>query len=271
MRPFKAGAIACTLLIALTSATEAVEAAEAAAAQPPHRVRATITAPCTAGTGPYQRQLENHLRLPSDGMQSPADCAAIRRFQSQHGVRPADGYANLWTYRMVLVAQAGKNPNRAGRCPVRPFGVTCVDMDRQLLWVQRERRVVFGPVPIRTGRDGQETRPGWHRIYWKHQNHFSSLHNNAPMPYSQFFDRGQALHGTYDDLYNGAGSAGCVNLRLSDAKQLWALLKVQDWVYVWGTKPGTHRHACGRACEQAAARTPVAPGRGPSDGPPTRR
>ncbi|MEV3859287.1 L,D-transpeptidase [Streptomyces sp. NPDC050095] len=215
------------LLTAPLATTESVAAA------------GTAKAGCTAGTGPYQRQLEGFLRLPVDGVQSVRDCEAIRRFQAQRHVRPADGRANLWTYRMMLVAQAGKDPNKAGRCPVRAFKVTCVDMSRQLLWVQRGRTVLFGPVPMRTGRDGQETRPGPHRIYYRHRDHLSTLYANAPMPYSQFFDRGQAIHGTPHDLYNGGGSAGCVNLRLPDAKRLWSLLKVGDQVYVWGTKPGT--------------------------------
>ncbi|MFE0101635.1 L,D-transpeptidase family protein [Streptomyces sp. NPDC059009] len=197
------------------------------------------TARCTADTGPYQRQLEGFLRLRVDGVQSDADCEAIRRFQQRQGVRPADGTANLWTYRMMLVVQAGRNPNRAGHCPVRPRRVTCVDMDRQLLWVQTGRRVDFGPVPVRTGRDGQETRHGWHTVYWRHRDHYSNLFHHAPMPYAQFFDRGQALHGSPHDLYNGGGSAGCINLRVPDAERLWQLLKVGDLVYVWGAKPGT--------------------------------
>ncbi|QEU93238.1 L,D-transpeptidase [Streptomyces kanamyceticus] len=232
MNRLGAAVVIGTLLTVLVPVT----AAEAA----PERGRSGAAA-CTADTGPYQWQLERYLGRKADGRQSVADCEAIRRFQAKHEVRPANGYANLWTYRMMLVAQAGKNPNKAGKCPVRRFKVVCVDMNRQLLWVQRGRKVLFGPVPMRTGRDGRETRRGWHRIYMKRKIFFSSLYNNAPMPYSQFFDRGQALHGTPHDLYNGGGSAGCVNLRLPDAKRLWTLLKVRNWVYVWGTKPGTVR------------------------------
>ncbi|MFI7341683.1 L,D-transpeptidase [Streptomyces sp. NPDC050085] len=170
-------------------------------------------APCTAGTGPYQRQLEAALKLTVDGRQSPADCVAIRTFQTRHTMGRRTGYADLATYRTLLVAQARTQPNAA--------------------------TVVLGPVPVRTGRDMQETRSGWHRISWCNRNHHSTLYHNAPMPYAQFFDRGQALHGHYGDLYDGAGSAGCVNLRLKDAKALWRLLTIGDQIYVWGTKPGT--------------------------------
>ncbi|MDG4866089.1 murein L,D-transpeptidase, partial [Streptomyces sp. T-3] len=65
---------------------------------------------CTAGTAPYQRELERELRLPVDGRQSAADCAAIRRLQLRLGVRPADGFASLRTYRMLLVDIARRDP-----------------------------------------------------------------------------------------------------------------------------------------------------------------
>ncbi|MFG2501048.1 L,D-transpeptidase family protein [Streptomyces sp. NPDC048441] len=196
-------------------------------------------APCTAPTGPYQRPLEQALKRPVDGVQSPADCDAIRAFQAKQGLRPADGYANLATYRTLVAVQARPNPNAAGHCPVRSFRVTCVDLTRQLLWVQVNKAVRFGPIPIRSGRDSQETRNGWHRIYWRHIDHKSTLYDNAPMPYAQFFDGGQALHGRYEPLFDGGGSAGCINLALRDAKALWDLLRVGDQVYVWGTKAGT--------------------------------
>ncbi|MER5177054.1 L,D-transpeptidase family protein [Streptomyces sp. NPDC002896] len=210
--------------------TAAVAQATAAPGAPPA---------CTAPTGPYQRQLEQYLKRPVDGVQSPADCEAIRRFQAGHRISPARGYADLATYRALVAVQARSHPNAAGACPVRSYRVTCVDLTRQLLWVQVAGKVRFGPAPIRTGRDSQETRPGWHTIYRRHRDNRSTLYGNAPMPYSQFFDKGQALHGHPGSLFDGGGSAGCVNLSLGDAKALWDLLRTGDRVYVWGTKPGT--------------------------------
>ncbi|MFD8981505.1 L,D-transpeptidase family protein [Streptomyces sp. NPDC059564] len=194
---------------------------------------------CTAGTGPYQRELEAHLHRTVDGVQSPADCAAVRAFQRAHRVTPADGYSGPATFRTMTAVAARANPNASGACPVRDHRVTCVDLERQLLWVQKGRRVLFAPVPVRTGRDDEETRPGWHEIYWRHKDHVSTLYENSPMPYAQFFDEGQALHGRSGDLYAHGGSAGCVNLSVPDAERLWNLLTEGDAVYVWGTKPGT--------------------------------
>ncbi|WP_420708592.1 L,D-transpeptidase family protein [Streptomyces sp. NRRL F-4474] len=193
---------------------------------------------CAAGTGPYQRELEKHLGRPVDGVQSTADCQAVRAFQRTNGVSPADGYPGVATYRTMLVVTARPDPNAAGDCPVRDHRVTCVDLERQLLWVQRGSRVVFPPVPIRTGRDYQETRTGWHEVYWRNKNHVSTLYG-TPMPHAQFFDGGQALHGSPGSLYGTGGSAGCVNLTEPDAERLWGLLAEGDAVYVWGVKPGT--------------------------------
>ncbi|MET8976898.1 L,D-transpeptidase [Streptomyces sp. NPDC004539] len=201
---------------------------------------AVETAACTAGTGPYQRQLERYLRLPEDGRQSPADCRAISAFQTANGLVPANGYAHYPTYRMMLVAVAARNPNAARRCPVASYRVACVDLARQLMWVQKGNRVLYSPVPIRSGRDGYETRTGTHRVYLRHRDHYSTLYNRSPMPYSQFFDGGQAFHGSYGDLFKG-GSHGCVNLRVSDARRLWGVLKQRDRVVVWGVRPGVVR------------------------------
>ncbi|MFM9445590.1 L,D-transpeptidase family protein [Streptomyces acidiscabies] len=200
------------------------------------------TSSCTAGTGPYQRQLERHLKLPQDGRQSPADCEAIRAFQARSGLVPASGYAGYPTYRMALVAQAARNPNAGRRCPVSSYQVACVDLARQLMWVQKGKRVLYAPVPVRSGRDGYETRTGTHRVHLRHKDHYSSLYNRSPMPYAQFFDGGQAFHGSYGDLFKG-GSHGCVNLRVGDARRLWGVLKKGDRVVVWGTRPGIVREA----------------------------
>ncbi|MGE6735745.1 L,D-transpeptidase family protein [Streptomyces sp. NPDC059900] len=213
---------------ALLLALPAVPAAAATARPEP---------PCTAGTAPYQRQLEQELRRPVDGVQSPEDCAAIRQLQRRLGVSPADGLASLRTYRTLVADQVRRDPAARRSCPSRAYRVVCVDLTRQILWVQVNRRLVFSPVPVRTGRDGLETRRGWHRIYWKHRDHFSTIYD-VPMPYAQFFDGGQALHGTRNDLFS-SGSGGCVNLTVPDAKRLYALLQKGDRVYVWGTKPGT--------------------------------
>ncbi|MEV6103300.1 L,D-transpeptidase [Streptomyces sp. NPDC051940] len=191
---------------------------------------------CTRKAGPYQRQVERYLGLKADGRQSAADCAAIQAYQRKRDIWPAVGYAGAVTHGELLLAKVRKNPNKAGRCPTGVGRVVCVDLDRQLLWMQSGAKLLFAPVPVRTGRPGYDTRTGMHRVYWRNKDHWSTLYD-APMPYSQFFDGGQALHGTYASVYREPGSHGCVNLRFAESKALWHLMRKGDRVYVFGTRP----------------------------------
>ncbi|MER5479809.1 L,D-transpeptidase family protein [Streptomyces sp. NPDC002734] len=203
---------------------------------------ATVAAACTAGTGPYQRQAEGFLGRPVDGKQSRADCEAIRAFQRKHLITPSAGYAGPLTWRVMDLMNrqraAGVNPNKDGRCPVDKGRIACVDLTRQLSWIQDGRKLVYGPVPVRTGRDGYETRTGLKKVYWRHIDHVSSIYN-VPMPYSQFFDGGQAFHSVAMSVWAPPGSHGCVNMTPKDAKKYWELLRNGDEVSVWGRKPGT--------------------------------
>ncbi|MDQ0794387.1 L,D-transpeptidase [Streptomyces sp. B1I3] len=203
---------------------------------------AAQAASCTASKGPYQKQVEKYLNRPVDGRQSTADCTAIRAFQVSKGITPSAGYAGPVTWRTMktITAQkaAGKNPNAAKKCPTNRGRIACVDLTRQLSWIQDGSRLKFGPVPVRTGRDGAETRTGASKVYWRNINHWSTLYD-VRMPYAQFFDGGQAFHSVTKSMYNNPGSAGCVNMRPADAKSYWNLLKNGDDVFVYGRKPGT--------------------------------
>jgi hypothetical protein len=193
---------------------------------------------CSKRTGPYQRQVERWLNLKVDGKQSRSDCRAVRAFQTRQGIKPNSGFAGPVTWGRMRLVSAMKKPNAAGKCPVRTYRLACVDLTRQLTWVQKGKKVVWGPVPMRSGRAGYRTRTGWFKVYWKHKNHWSTLYN-SPMPYSQFFSGGQAFHAVYGSIYNPNGSWGCVNLRLADARTLWSALKTGDRVYAWGRRAGT--------------------------------
>ncbi|SER57011.1 L,D-transpeptidase catalytic domain [Streptomyces sp. yr375] len=193
---------------------------------------------CTKRVGPYQRAVERWLKLTVDGKQSAADCRAIRAFQKTQKIQPAIGFAGPVTWARMQLISAKKNPNAAKKCPVRVYRVACVDLDRQVTWVQKGAKVVFGPVSMRSGRAAHPTRKGWHTVYWRHKNHVSTLYN-TPMPYAQFFDGGQAFHAVYGTIHTTIGSQGCVNLTLGDARKLWGVLKKGDRVYVWGHRPGT--------------------------------
>ncbi|SDK73518.1 L,D-transpeptidase family protein [Streptomyces indicus] len=204
---------------------------------PPGEVVRGLAAPrCSKRTGPHQRQVEKWLRLKADGRQSARDCAAIRKFQRAQGIRPAIGFAGPVTWARMRRLTAVRDPKVLRQCPPRPYRIACVDLGRQLMWVQKGGKAIFGPVPVRSGKRSTPTRTGWHKVYWKHKNHFSTLFR-TPMPYSQFFSGGQAFHAIYGSVYNPPGSPGCVNLSYRDAKRLWTKLYKGDRVYVWGRRP----------------------------------
>ncbi|WP_406374043.1 L,D-transpeptidase family protein [Streptomyces sp. NBC_00647] len=193
---------------------------------------------CGGRTGPYQRQVERWLRLTVDGKQSAADCRAIRAFQVEQGIRPAGGFAGPLTWARMRLLSARSEANAGRGCPARSYRVACVDLTRRLTWVQQRGRILYGPVPMRSGGAGHRTRTGWFTIYWKHRNHWSTLYN-TPMPYAQFFSRGQAFHAIRGSIRTTGGSMGCVNLRLADARALWSVLRKGDRVYVWGRRSGS--------------------------------
>ncbi|MCH0571804.1 murein L,D-transpeptidase [Streptomyces sp. MUM 136J] len=197
---------------------------------------------CTTVAGPYQKRVEKFLGRPVDGRQSTADCKAVKAFQTRHGITPDIGYAGpvTWGVMDLMTKQraVGKNPGRDGKCPVDKGRIACVNLTLQLSWIQDGRKLVYGPVPVRTGRDGYETRTGLKRISWRHIDHVSTIYH-VPMPYSQFFDGGQAFHSVGVSMWNPPGSHGCVNMTRADARAYWSLLRSGDDVFVYGRKPGT--------------------------------
>ncbi|MFD3536594.1 L,D-transpeptidase family protein [Streptomyces sp. NPDC058664] len=199
--------------------------------------RSAVGDACTATTGTHQRQVERLLKLRVDGKQSAADCRAIRAFQVKEKIKPANGYAGpvTWARAELLAARKDLDPGR--RCPVKKYTVACVDLDRQLMWVRKDKKVTFAVVNIRSGRPGYATRTGWHSVYWRNKDHWSSIYD-TPMPYAQFFDGGQAFHAVYGQLATPTGSRGCVNLGYGGARKLWDVLRKGDRVYIWGKRPG---------------------------------
>lgn len=224
------GAVALGVTALVTPLTFALGAAPAHAAS------------CTTTAGPYQKQVEKFLGRPVDGRQSGTDCRAVQGFQNKHGIRPNIGYAGpvTWGVMDLMLKQkaVGKTPNKSGKCPVNKGRIACVDLTLQISWIQDGRKLVYGPVAVRTGRNGYETRTGAKKVYWRNIDHVSTIYD-VPMPYSQFFDGGQAFHQASLSMWNPPGSHGCVNMTTTAAKKYWSLLRNGDDVYVYGRKPGT--------------------------------
>ncbi|MEV6109322.1 L,D-transpeptidase [Streptomyces sp. NPDC051940] len=217
---------------------EAAERAAERARQAAERAERVKHEPyCTRRPGPYQREVEGYLGLPADGRQSRTDCRTIQAYQRDRGLAETAGLADAATHGQLALENIGPDPDPGGRCPRDEGRIVCVDLTRQLLWVSDGGRKVYGAVPVRSGRAGRETRTGLHTIWLRDRDEWSWMFGE-PMPYAQYFDQGQALHGVMDrDIHRPIGSHGCVNLRLKDAEALWGLLRDGDPVFVYGERP----------------------------------
>jgi len=80
--------------------------------------------------------------------------------------------------------------------------------------------------PVSTARRGYITPKGKWGVQSMHKMHYSSLFNNAPMPFTIFYDGHYAIHGTVDVKRLGRpASAGCVRLHPDNARTLFDLVK----------------------------------------------
>ena len=80
--------------------------------------------------------------------------------------------------------------------------------------------------PVSTGRGRYHTPTGVYRPYLLKRRHYSSRYHGSPMPYSVFFHRGYAIHGTYATRYLGRrASHGCIRLHPRNAATLYRLIR----------------------------------------------
>jgi lipoprotein-anchoring transpeptidase ErfK/SrfK len=79
---------------------------------------------------------------------------------------------------------------------------------------------------VSTGRGGFGTPTGRFRPQWMARSWFSTRYYGSPMPYSIFFHKGYAIHGTnYISRLGGPASHGCVRLHPSNAATLFMLVR----------------------------------------------
>lgn len=79
---------------------------------------------------------------------------------------------------------------------------------------------------VSTGKMGHETPSGVFGVQFLDADHYSSLYNNAPMPWSVFFNGDIAIHGTTEISKLGQiDSHGCVRLHPENAKVLFRMIQ----------------------------------------------
>lgn len=168
----------------------------------------------------WRLRREGLFRFRPSGTYGTATRAAVRRFQRRHDLRPS-GNANAATWR-ALLPRSNTNLRGARRRCSGPGWDVCYDRRNHQVTLWRGGRL-WNTWLVRGGASQYKTRTGTFTVFRREKTHRSSLFG-SPMPYSQFFSGGQALHGSRNmmDPYRGH-SHGCVNMYVEDARQLWNL------------------------------------------------
>jgi lipoprotein-anchoring transpeptidase ErfK/SrfK len=115
----------------------------------------------------------------------------------------------------------------ATRMPCSAAAKACVDLSTQRAWLAHNGVVYYGPVSAKTGRSSFPTDPGTFHVSYKDLHHVSSVYHSA-MPYSVFFNGGDAFH----EGSLAVSSHGCVHLSRGAAATFYRDLKVGDEVQV---------------------------------------
>ena len=77
-----------------------------------------------------------------------------------------------------------------------------------------------------TGKRGYTTPAGHYKPYHAVKMHYSKKWNNSPMPYSVFYYKGFAIHGTnYISRLGSRASHGCIRLSSKNAKKIYNLAR----------------------------------------------
>ncbi len=101
--------------------------------------------------------------------------------------------------------------------------VATVDVSSQTMTVTHRGKVKYR-WKVSTARAGKITPAGSWSAKWLSKNHKSSRYNNAPMPYSIFYNGNYAVHGTNQvNRLGRPASAGCVRLHPENARVLFEL------------------------------------------------
>jgi len=147
----------------------------------------------------------------------------------------------------LLAAVEVETPDEmAEAAPLKPPAPTLfahINLTTQRLTVS-DKSGVLHTWKISSARGGYVTPVGVYKAQWTSRMHYSKQYYNSPMPYSVFFHRGYAIHGTSAVGRLGRpASHGCVRLRTSNAKKFYNLVhkhgKGLTKIAVRGTRPAS--------------------------------
>src|SRR6185437_15188755 len=157
-------------------------------------------------------RLSGALRVPPTGGDAGRECAARAR-------------ASLWCAR-------SDDARRPDRVPVKPRPIP------ETLEVHRGSRVVLS-TPANTGVAGATTQQGTFPIYARYTsttmtgtNPDGSKYSDPGVPWVNYFNGGDAVHGFPRASYGTPQSNGCVELPIGTAARVYPLLAIGDLVIV---------------------------------------
>jgi Putative peptidoglycan binding domain/L,D-transpeptidase catalytic domain len=199
----------------------------------PRYARETVR-PGARDTGPYSisHVYEVQIRLtwvgayhgPLTGYFGPLTRAAVTSFQRGQRL-PQTGVVDARTWSRLIplsTTRHGGWRTLPAACR-RPGWHTCYSRPTHELFTLNNN-TLWNAWLVRGGAAGLQTVRGTFRVYWQDLHHRSSIFNNAPMPYSQFFYGGEAIHGSGTMVNPLSGhSHGCINMYIEDAAELWRL------------------------------------------------
>jgi lipoprotein-anchoring transpeptidase ErfK/SrfK len=103
--------------------------------------------------------------------------------------------------------------------------VARIDLSEQQMYVYVDDQFAY-QWPVSTARARYVTPLGFYSAEWLSRYHRSRKYDWAPMPYSVFFHKGYAIHGTTEIKRLGTpASHGCVRLHPENAKIFFNLVK----------------------------------------------
>jgi lipoprotein-anchoring transpeptidase ErfK/SrfK len=170
----------------------------------------------------------------SYGALDPTTRGALMVFQLAHGLSPS-GVPDRSTWASLIAA------GTLGHDDPKPYTfVTVSESIPETLEVHRGRHVVLSS-PANTGVPGATTEQGTFPIYARYvsttmtgTNPDGSHYSDPGVPWVNYFNGGDAVHGFPRASYGTPQSNGCVELPIETAARVFPLLSIGDLVIVGG-------------------------------------
>jgi L,D-transpeptidase catalytic domain/Putative peptidoglycan binding domain len=184
-------------------------------------------------TGRFVKVIDDAPPLAS-GQMDATTTGALEIFQEAHGAAPT-GTADAATWRALLGAEAG------GYTDKTPYTfVTVSQADPESLEVHKGNKVVLQSA-ANTGVPGAPTENGVFAIYARYvsttmtgTNPDGSHYSDPGVPWVNYFNGGDAVHGFDRASYGFPQSDGCVELPPATAARVYPMLAIGDIVVVSG-------------------------------------